>query len=197
MDTLSFDTPFLGFLEEQTSSARTKVFQFERKRADTSDLPETHLKIMAANRYACVRRTGCTDPNDATAINFDNAVRTHFYFAANNKPPVQPPGDTTIVCHDPTNGVNDSSSKPRLDLQPSAFSTWDKSDIRFVDINLQDGKADINTIIEQKLLEEFGVSSTINLFVLFPGRTLLREPRSRAHSTAICEPNHEPSILSR
>jgi hypothetical protein len=163
LQTLEFNTTYVARIVEQTSGARSNAFQIIRKEPQDNSGPQGPLKIMAVSQYSCVLRSFEEIGND---IFFENAVRQHFYFPSNNNPPPLPPGDPRRICHDPAQGTTDSPLKPRLELIPQHFAVWDISDLRFIDVNPQDGSPDINTQIRDRLLREFNVNANVNLFGL-------------------------------
>lgn len=166
LQSLEFNTTYVARIVEQTSGARSDAFQLIRKQQDTSGSgPQGPLKIMAVSQYTCVLRSATEVGND---LFFENAIRQHFYFPSNNSPPPVPPGNPRRLCHDPNNdGINDGPLKPRLELIPQHFAVWDLADLRFIDVDPQDGSPDINTQIRDRLNNEFGVNANINLFGLF------------------------------
>jgi hypothetical protein len=98
----------------------------------------------------------------------DTAIRTFYYFAANETPPPMPPLKAgipaTVVCHDQIlNPGSDSVLYPRFQLIPQHFTMWDKADQRFATVA---GKMNINKIIETRLVNEFGINEPQNLFQL-------------------------------
>lgn len=165
LQSLAFNKTYVTRIVEQTSGARSSAFQIIRKKQNTDPLgPDGPLKIMAVSQYSCVKRSANVVDSDYF---FENAIRQHFYFASNNSPPPLPPGDPLVLCHDPATGINDNPLKPRLELIPQHFAVWDQADLRFIDVQPQDGSPDINTQIQDRLVNEFGVSASINLFGLF------------------------------
>lgn len=180
LQTLSFNKTYVMRIVEQTSGARSNAFQLIRKQQQTDPVgPQGPLKIMAVSQYTCVKRS-------ATVINsdflFENAVRQHFYFASNNSPPPQPPNTPLVICHDIAQGLNDNPLRPRLELRPQHFAVWDLADLRFIDVNPQDGSPDVNTLIRDRLTNEFGVSANVNLFGLL---TWPNGPNSGAQNLGI------------
>lgn len=180
MQALSLNTTYVMRIVEQSSGARSKPFQVIRKTAPVADTgPQGPLKIMAVSQYTCVKRSATViDPD----FFFENAIRQHFYFPSNNSPPAMPPGNPLVLCHDPNTGINDNPLKPRLELIPQNFAVWDLADLRFIDVDPQDGTPDINTQIRNRLNLEFGVNANINLFGLL---TWPNAPNSGAQNLGI------------
>jgi hypothetical protein len=159
---------------EQNSGAISDSIQVRRKKYTDTTVATGPLKIVPTSMYSCISRSACVGPTPGdtscpllgTANDFAylNAARTHFFFASNSKPPAVPASETAFFCHDIVlHGNVDSSLFDRLELLPTHFLVWDQSDVRFYDQD-SNGKLDVNEIIEKKLLEEYSISKTINLF---------------------------------
>ncbi|QDK41582.1 hypothetical protein DOM21_08975 [Bacteriovorax stolpii] len=156
------------------SGAQSKEFQIRRIN-QASDTTTGVLKVTPINQYTCMTYGGKVD-------NSGNIIRTTFarifyYFAANETPaPIPPAGGTNqsqVVCHDEQlHGVTDSAEWDRLELIPGAYSMWDKADTRFVAKAENNNKLTINKTLEERLLSDYNITATIDLFRLlsYPNR---------------------------
>jgi len=171
---LSYNKTYSVKLLEETSAAVSDSIQVRRKLFTDSTTVTGPLKIVPSSMYSCISRSACVGPTpgDAscpalgTANDFAylNAARMHFFFASNSKPPAVPASETGFFCHDIIlHGSVDSSLFDRLELIPTHFLVWDQSDIRFYDQD-STNKLDVNEIIERRLLDEYSISKTVNLF---------------------------------
>ncbi len=148
-------------------NAYSTEFQVRRiKPPSSSTSIEGALKITPVSQYSCLSFGGKIVEN-IIYRNGQSYARAFFYFAANDIPaPIPPAGGTNqslVLCHDEgLHPGNDSALYPRLELIPQHFALWDRSDPRFV---LNGTKPEINSIIEQKLLNEY--ESTISGLDLF------------------------------
>lgn len=152
---------------EVTSGASSDSFQiYKIPQDDGSTTINTPLKILPSSMYSCIFRDG-TQGNDNT---FNNAAKVHYFYASNSTPPPMPANNVFDICHDVnTYGTIDSPLYPRLELIPQQMALWDFSDIRFADVNPQDGVSDINSLIEQRLLDEYNEARPgVALFGLLP-----------------------------
>ncbi|MEK6625642.1 MAG: hypothetical protein AABY86_11775 [Bdellovibrionota bacterium] len=159
---------YVARIVENSSGATSDDFQIRVFDYVAPGNPPTGpLKVMAASQYSCITRAG-SGTMDGT--HWNQALRLHFYFAANKQPPSLPPLESgQIFCHDINNvlyGLNDSPLAPRLELIPQQFAVWDESDPRFVD---SDGntKSDINDDLQKRILDEYNVTRNVNMFMLF------------------------------
>jgi hypothetical protein len=165
---LPLNTTFVAKIKESSSGAVSNEFQIRRIEQETGDGggTTTPLKIMPVSQYTCINRTGTcgalSDPDEIFLCGF----REYYYFPSNSTPLSLPPGSHFLLCHDTQFGIDDSPLFPRLELIPQHFSVWSQSDIRFADQD-QDGSPDINKMIQDRLLSEYNVQRTINIFGLF------------------------------
>jgi len=178
ISSLAINKTYVATLKEKGSGSNAKSQSFQIRRINYSTDPvadETPLKIMPISQYTCLTRAGTQV--DAGNL-YENAARLHYYFASNNNPPSQPPGNPFLFCHDVAQyGENDSPLHDRLELIPQHFAFWDQADIRFADQNAN-SRADINETIQQRLLDEHGITKTINIFGLltWPNRPNIDGP---------------------
>lgn len=159
------DITFVARLVETTSGASSNEFQIRKFTfTPTANPPVGPLKLMASSQYSCITRAGSGTPD---GFDFNQALRLHFYFAANKLPPSLPPLETgQLFCHDiNTYGLNDSPLFPRFELIPQQFAVWDDHDPRFVDAD-GNQKEDVNDDLQKRLLDEFGVTRTVKIFGL-------------------------------
>ncbi|MBC7714707.1 MAG: hypothetical protein H7177_15280 [Rhizobacter sp.] len=179
ISSLSKDHTWILRLEESKtgSSASSKEFQLRRKSPPSPDPDQIGaLKIIPVSQYTCLLYGGKVDP--VGNIQRTTYVRNFYYFAANeNLAPIPAAGGTNqslIVCHDEQlNPGNDSAEYNRLELYPNLAAMWDRHDSRFVSQIQNGGKLKINKILEERLLNEYGISGvSLNLFTLisFPNR---------------------------
>ncbi len=166
---LSYDRTYVARIIENASgsNAVSDSFQFRRSKYEASTTTNNApLKIMPVSQYTCVRRSGVTDGETGNEY-YDQALKFHYYFAQNNKPAPLEGVNNYLVCHDiAVHGPLDSILYDRLELIPLHFSVWDQSDTRFFDLDL-DNAPDINKLIQERLFDEYSVSSTISMFNLF------------------------------
>lgn len=164
MTSLSKNLTYVMTIKEITSGAKSDSFQLRRiDPIDPNPPSNTPLKIMPASQYTCITKS---TQQDLDGLAFINAVRLHFYFAANKLPAILAPDTLNIICHDPfpPQTPDDNPLYPRLELVPQHFSVWDESDVRMFDTD-SNSSADINDIIKQKLLDEHGiVRAQVNIF---------------------------------
>lgn len=165
---LPLNKTFVAKLKETSSGAVSNEFQIRRIEPDDGGNNDTStpLKIMPVSKYTCINRTGTCgaiqDPDEIYLCGF----REYYYFASNSNPLPMPPGSRFLLCHDTQFGLDDSPLFPRLELIPQHFSVWSQSDIRFADQD-QDGSPDINKLIQDRLVSEFNIQQSINIFGLF------------------------------
>ena len=174
LTSLEKNKTYVAIIKETGSSAQSNEFQIRRVDPPVDDGSDTStpLKIMPVSQYTCINRTGslpdgtqCGELSGPDEI-YNCGTREFYYFASNNAPPPMPPGSQFIICHDPQFGIDDSPLFPRLELIPQHMALWDQSDIRFADQN-GDSRPDINQMIQDRLVNEFSVTRTINIFGLF------------------------------
>jgi uncharacterized protein YfeS len=171
---LSIDkTYILKIVEGQTGSdAQSKEIQIRRKKQSPTNPGDLRaLRVTPVNQYTCVHFGGTRIPNGP--ISRTSFYRQFYYFTNNETPPPVPPSrdanEQNIVCHDEQiYPGNDSAEYPRLELIPNLFPMWDRADPRFTN-NVGEN---INTILEKRLLNEYGVNTQLDLFNLinYPNR---------------------------
>lgn len=165
------------------SNAQSKEFQLRRKTQTTDDNSiQGALKVSPISQYTCIKYGGTV--NAAGQMSRTTYARDYYYFAANETPPPIPPAGggnlSSVVCHDEQlHPGKDSAEYPRLELIPQLFAMWDKADPRFVNEN--NTGLTINKTLTTRLLNEYGISGTIDIFKLinYPNR-----PTSSTTSTA-------------
>lgn len=145
------------------SNAQSKEFQIRRKSTSSS---VTALMKASVNQYTCMQFGGYIDPNGDVIR--ENYVRKYYYFTGNESPMPLPPtrnGNSLMVCHDEQMYPgNDSILYPRLEMLPTHFAAWDRSDNRFIESS-RTGKLIINSELEERLLAEYGIIASLNLFM--------------------------------
>ena len=155
---------------ENQSKAKSKSFHIYAVDPDSQDDDNSPLKIMHISQYSCIYMYGdntapsTTNPTDLYS---GNMTRMYFYYPSNTLPEILSGSLRRVFCHDITryNRI-DSKLFPRLELIPNALSLWDKADLRLYDAD-NNTKLDINEQIQRRLLNEFNISSTINIFQSF------------------------------
>lgn len=182
---LALDKTYLVKIYEGKTgtNAESKYFQVRRKTQTLDDTTQLGaLKVTPINQYTCMTYGGTV--SSSGTISRTSYARVFYYFASNETPPPIPPAGGTnqsqVVCHDEQlHPGNDSAEYPRLELIPQAFSMWDKADPRFVNEN--NTGLTINKTITTRLLNEYGVAASIDLFKLinYPNR-----PTTTSTSTA-------------
>lgn len=171
-------------------NAYSTEFQVRRiKPSSTSTGVEGALKITPVSQYSCLSFGGKIVDN-IIYRNGQSYIRSFFYFASNDIPaPIPPAGGTNqslVLCHD--EGLHpgkDSAMYPRFELIPQHFALWDRSDPRFV---LNGSKPEINSIIEQKLLNEYeSTISGLDLFkpIIYPNRPNVASSTGGSSNTSI------------
>ena len=167
LSTLDYETPYVAKIVEANSGSNvhSDTFQIYRKKyPEDLSFPVGPLKVSPVSQYTCLTRVGETDEvNDF----YTSGHKIHFYFVAGRSPEKVSPGNNFLTCHDINSlGNRDSALYERLELIPQQFMIWDESDIRFYDQDKND-ETDINQHIQKRLLEEYNIRSTINIFTLF------------------------------
>lgn len=169
-------TYILKLVEVKTgSAAQTKEFQLRRKTPPIPGDELGSLKITPISQYSCITYGGRVDSNGDVIR--DSFAKVFYYFAENETPPPIPPtnrGRSSIVCHDEQlNPGNDSAMYPRLELKVKHLVGWDKTEPRFVKDHV--GQLKINKILESRLLNEYNIQTSLDLFTLinFPNRPSL------------------------
>ena len=174
----------LVVIDSQGVVAQSTSIQFQRRRyIDLTGPAQGLLKISPIAQYRCL----------ANWINilgqqvyYQNVSDQYFFYPPSVNPSPLPlsvtwPTATSFnphyqyyLCHQlhvPAQGqygsdlsvYRDHSLLPRMNLVPNAFWLWDANDLRFFKtINGKD--LDINLLIKKQLEQEFGSSSSINLF---------------------------------
>lgn len=156
----------LKLVETKTGSyAKSASFQVKRIDPDISNLPVRKLKVMPVNQYTCLIYGGKVD-SQGNVIR-TSSVKSFYYFQAIENPrPMPPVGDgvRAIVCHDEQlHPGDDSIEYGRLDTISDYVRFWDVRDMLFA-TPPRENKLPINKILETRLLDEFGISTTIDLF---------------------------------
>lgn len=165
------------------SNSQSKEFQLRRITQATEDTTQLGaLKVTPINQYTCMSYGGVVDT--AGKISRTSYARVFYYFASNETPPPIPPAggnnQSQVVCHDEQlHPGNDNVLYPRLEMIPQLFAMWDRLDPRFV--NLDNTGFIINKTLINRLFNEYGISSTIDIFKLinYPNR-----PTTATTSTA-------------
>lgn len=139
------------------SGARSKAAVVQRKRQTTDDNLGS-LKVADLNQYTCLFFGG----EGQTRTSY---VRQYFHFAGNEIPAPMPPTpvghSAPVVCHDEQRFPgNDSAEYARLE-QIRAGSLYNKLDSRFV---MEGSSLKINRILEEKLLADYDISLSLDLF---------------------------------
>jgi len=157
INNLTKEITYRAALVEQNSKARSTSFQIFRTTVDTTTPITAPLKTRSASLYSCLKKSGYSSSN-GTQNNTEQAIRVHYYFADNKSPNPLPPGDPFLICHDEQlYGASDGPLYPRLELIPNAFTVWNETDMRFSDLDPQNGVMDINDLIKTRLVSEYGV----------------------------------------
>lgn len=150
------DRPYVATILDRNSGARSKSFQIYRRTTDTSTDVTGPLKLQSASLYSCIKKSGSSQGSNTYT---DQAIRVHYYFAADKQPNALASADSFLICHDTQQyGETDSPLYPRLELIPDTFLVWNETDIRFSDLD-GTGQADIYDLIEKRLQNEFNVNT--------------------------------------
>lgn len=172
-------TWILKLIENKTGTgAQSKEVQIRRREPSKPTLGA--LQVTPINQYTCVSYGGKVD--SAGNVIRTSYVRQYYYFPANETPAPMPPanGQSLIVCHDEQlNPGNDSALYDRLELVSSVQMLFDKADSRF--IAKPDGKLEINSILEQRLLNEYDTHASVSLFrlITYPNRPIMSPTNSK------------------
>lgn len=175
ISTLAYNTTYVVKLIESKSGSNAVSTEFQVRRVKQSTSSETTtgaLKISPISQYSCITYGGSVDSSGN--VTRTSHARVFYYFPANETPAPIPQtsvtGQSTIVCHDEiSNPGTDNALYPRLELIPSHITMWDKTEPRFVKTN---SVMAINTTIQNRLLEEYSISQTVDIFSLinYPNR---------------------------
>ena len=162
MKTLGTGVTYVAKIVEITSGSKSSSFQVRRLDDTTTDDFTGPLSVHHVAQYTCMTRSGTSD---GVNFNWTNALRLHYYYSPNDTPPSLPPiTNGQVFCHDiNTYGLADSPLFERLENIPHHFSVWNYRDTRFVDTD-KNGKEDINDILKNRLLNEYGVSKEVQIF---------------------------------
>lgn len=174
ISTLKKNTTYLLKLVEAKTgtNAQSQEFQLRRKIQTFPGEELGALKVSPISQFTCFNFGGKTAPNGE--VHRTNYVRSYYYYPVNETPAPLPPipgnGVSLFVCHDEQMYPgNDSVEYPRLEELPQHLAGWDKTDTRFMRSSY--GKMQINSLIEQKLLEEYNINANIDLFRLLSYKT--------------------------
>lgn len=163
---ISKNKTYVATIYEVESGAKSKPFQLHAVDIISSDDDNSPLKIMPISQYTCIYTYYDSTVESALATDFysGNMSRIYLYYPSNKLPEVSAGTLTNLFCHDIIKyGRKDSILYPRLELIPNSFALWDKSDIRFYDAD-NNTKIDINEQIQNRLINEYGIASSINIF---------------------------------
>lgn len=189
LTSLAYNTTYVVKIVEAKSgsNAASTEFQIRRVKQSTSTDTGGAIKVAPISQYSCLQYGGTT--NSSGVITRTSYARVYYYFPATEEPaPIPSSGGTNqsqIVCHDEIEHPGtDNALYPRLELIPSAFTLWDKTDSRFVKTN---NVMNIVTTIQNRLSDEYGVTSSLgSLFTLlqYPNRPNVTTSSSTTSSTS-------------
>lgn len=116
--------------------------------------------MIPVNQYTCLKFGGERD-EDGNIVG-KNYVKNYYYFTKDNTPdPLTPNQEKYLSC---TNSSKpDNENLPRYELVSNYFPLWDKSDLRFKRLR-EVNMLDINYKIRERLFNEYGIDSPIDLF---------------------------------
>jgi len=161
---------YVATIIENQSKAKSKSFHIYAVDPNSQDDDNSPLKIMHISQYSCIYMYGdnAAPPlTNTTDLYSGNMTRMYFYYPSNTLPDIAPGSISRLFCHDITTYNRlDNKIYPRLELIPNAFSLWDKADLRLYDAD-NNTKLDINEQIQRRLLNEYNLNSTINIFQSF------------------------------
>lgn len=154
------------FKIQSTTGAVSSAFQ-ERISQYTRDV--SAIRIDEINKYYCLLFSGI---NDGSGNEFQNVIEGNFYYNRRSTPRSVPSDQSGFtVCHDRNMyGNRDSVLFPRLGNREKVFTVWSAFDPLLLDQD-QDGKEDINQLIENELEDRFGQRASLNLFSDFIANT--------------------------
>jgi hypothetical protein len=191
ISSLAYNTTYIVKIVETkagTNAASTE-FQVRRVKQESNSGTVGALKISPISQYTCLTYGGTTDTSGI--ITRTSYAKVFYYYPANETPaPIPAAGGTnqsTVVCHDEiSNGATDNSLYPRLEMIPAQFTLWDKTEPRFVKTN---NIMAINSTIQARLLEEYSVSYTVDLFTLisYPNRPSISTSSSTSTASSIAQ----------
>ncbi|WP_372655408.1 hypothetical protein [Halobacteriovorax sp.] len=147
------------FKIESTTGAVSDAFQ-ERISQNNRDV--SAIRMYEINKYYCLLFSGIIDGSDRE---FREVIESNFYYSSRTSPrPVPANQSDFTVCHDRnTYGDRDSIMFPRLGNREGVFTVWSAFDPLLLDQD-QDGKEDINKLIESELEDRYGQRVSLNLF---------------------------------
>ncbi|GEM_PF-724060 len=154
------------FKIESTTGAVSSAFQ-ERISQYSRDV--SAIRIDEINKYYCLLFSGI---DDGSGGELQNVIEGNFYYNRRSSPRSVPPNQSDFtVCHDRNiYGNRDSELYPRLGDREKVFTVWSRFDPLLLDQD-QDGKEDINQLIENELEDRFGLRVSLNLFSDFIANT--------------------------
>ncbi len=162
ISTLAKNRTWIMKVVEQSSGAQSKESQFRRKEQTAPQ--DGALKVMPINQYTCLTFGGKV--NEAGEIIREGFARVFYYFPNNVIPAPMPPNGGSIVCHDEqVHGQEDSVEYERLETIQGHLNLFDPGDLRFR-VRPGSSKQEMNAILETRLLLEFNITATLDLFSL-------------------------------
>jgi hypothetical protein len=192
LSTLSYGVTYVVKIYEGKTGSNASSSEFQIRRVKQSTSSETTvgaLKITPISQYTCLTYGGTVSTSGV--ITRTSYARIFYYYPANDSPnPIASTGSTQsqIVCHDEnTYGTTDNILYPRLELIPAHMTFWDYSDARFVKTN---SVLTINTTIQNRLSDEYGITQTVDLFSLisYPNRPNVSTSSSTTSTTSTAYP---------
>ena len=164
---LDYDKTYVATIVAKDSVSKAYSTSFHLRRIkQKKTYPQGPLKLAPISQYTCIIKGGRIDTNTGEFYS-DKQIRFYYYFPNDEAPSPIPPGTPNLFCHDiKTYRDDDDPRFPRLELRPNHITLWDKTDSLLFAQN-RDNKLDINKVLEERLLDEFNIRRTINLFIPF------------------------------
>lgn len=163
LTSLSYNTTYeIKIVETKTgSNAETLPVQIRRAKYRNPNDQLNFIKVSPINQFTCLTYFG--EINSNGTMNRMGFKRDYFYYSNYQNPsPIPSNGrEQSYVCHDEMiYGPGDSALYPRLETIENKISLFDQTDPAFIKNN---NEYKINTIIQNRLADEFNISMYVNI----------------------------------
>ncbi len=168
VSSLKEDVTYRLTIVENASKARSTTMQLRL----TSDILEDKiggpLSLMPVSQYSCLFRSGEIQQNTGELFITD-VNRFNFYFIPESRPePLKPSTVATVNCHDLEQFGTTPINSPLLEETTGVFTTWNRQDPRFFDLDGDNIEQIHNILIQNMELQGKVVSDPANFKLFFP-----------------------------